>query len=178
MASNVLAALVASLVAAILAPAGPKATASLVLTGGRIWTGDPGRPWTSAIAVSPAGILAVGDDAEVARLAAPGARRIDLLGRFAMPGINDAHIHFLRGSLRLTQLDLNGARSLGEIQERLARFAKENPGPAGLEPGAPRRHRGPRGPRRAPGVDPRDRGRRGAHGPRRLRQARSRTSSC
>ena len=48
-----------------------------------------------------------------------------------MPGINDAHVHFLRGSLRLTQLDLNGARSLEEIQARLARFAKDNPPAAG-----------------------------------------------
>jgi predicted amidohydrolase YtcJ len=56
---------------------------------------------------------------------------VDLAGHFAMPGINDAHIHFIRGSLRLTHLDLNGARSLEEIQERLARFAKENPPAAG-----------------------------------------------
>ncbi len=101
-------------------------TASLVLTGGRVWTGDPARPWARAIAISPAGILAVGEDDEIGRLAAPGARRIALAGRFVMPGINDAHVHFLRGSVRLTQLDLNGARSLDEIQQRLTRFAKEN----------------------------------------------------
>jgi hypothetical protein len=109
------------------AQAAPPAKASLILSGGRIWTGDPARPWATAIAVAPGGIVAVGGDAEVQAAAAPGARRVELAGRFAMPGINDAHVHFIRGSLRLTHLDLNGARSLVEIQERLARFAKENP---------------------------------------------------
>jgi predicted amidohydrolase YtcJ len=104
-----------------------KAAAPLVLTGGRIWTGDPARPWATAIAVSPDGILEVGDDAAVSARVGPETRRIALDGRFAMPGINDAHVHFLRGSLRLTHLDLNGARSLEEMQARLARYAKENP---------------------------------------------------
>jgi predicted amidohydrolase YtcJ len=126
-----LAIVVAASLAPTGAPAAPAAKASLILTGGRIWTGDSARPWATAIALAPGGILAVGDDAEVVALAAPGARHVDLAGRFAMPGINDAHIHFIRGSLRLTQLDLNGARSLEEIQQRLARFAKENPSVAG-----------------------------------------------
>jgi predicted amidohydrolase YtcJ len=132
MKSNVAAALVAvGLTAgfepAAARPAAPRRTASLVLTGGRVFTGDPSRPWASAVAAAAGRILAVGEDAEIARWAAPGARRVELAGRFVMPGINDAHIHFIRGALRLTQLDLNGARSLPEIRERLARFAKENP---------------------------------------------------
>jgi predicted amidohydrolase YtcJ len=126
-----LAIVVAASLAARGAPAAPAAKASLILTGGRIWTGDTARPWATAIAVAPGGIVAVGADGEIAALAAPGARRVDLAGRFAMPGINDAHVHFIRGSLRLTQLDLNGARSLAEIQQRLARFAKESPALAG-----------------------------------------------
>ncbi|HJS56802.1 MAG TPA: hypothetical protein VKA01_01755 [Vicinamibacteria bacterium] len=77
-------------------PAALPAKATLVLTGGRIWTSDSKRPWATAIAVAPGGILAVGDDDEVAALAAPDARRVPLRGRFVMPGINDAHIHFLR----------------------------------------------------------------------------------
>jgi predicted amidohydrolase YtcJ len=111
--------------------AAPAASATLVLTGGRVWTGDAGHPWARAIAASPAGILAVGDDAEALAFAGPGARRIPLEGRFVMPGINDAHLHFIRGSVRLTQLDLNGASSLEEIQRRLARYAEENPATPG-----------------------------------------------
>jgi predicted amidohydrolase YtcJ len=127
----VLAVLVVAAAGAGLIPAQASAAAvtkaSLVLTGGRIWTGDPARPWASAIAVAPGGILGVGDDDEIAALAARDARRVALGGRFVMPGINDAHIHFIRGALRITQLDLNAARSLEEMQERLARFAKEHP---------------------------------------------------
>jgi predicted amidohydrolase YtcJ len=135
MKKSILAASMGLAVAASLAPrpvpGAPAAKASLILTGGRIWTGDSARPWAAAIAVAPGGIVAVGDDQEVVAVAAADARRVDLAGRFAMPGINDAHVHFIRGSQRLTQLDLNGARSLEEMQQRLAQFAKENPPVAG-----------------------------------------------
>jgi hypothetical protein len=103
------------------------AAADLILTGGRIWTGDHDRPWAEAVAISGNKIIAVGSDAEVMKLAGDKTERIDLGGRFAMPGINDAHIHFLGGSLELFQIDLNGAQSLEEIQRRVAAYARENP---------------------------------------------------
>jgi hypothetical protein len=102
-------------------------TASLVLTGGRVWTGDSARPWAQAVAVRGDLILAVGTDREVVGRTDARTERVDLAGRFVMPGINDAHIHFLRGCQRLFQVDLNGADSLEEMQRRVARFAKETP---------------------------------------------------
>jgi hypothetical protein len=54
-------------------PAAPAAKASLILTGGRIWTGDSARPWATAIGVAPGGIVAVGDDKDVVAAAAAGA---------------------------------------------------------------------------------------------------------
>ena len=101
--------------------------ASLVLINGRIWTGDRTRPWATAIAISSDRIIATGNDRQIAALAHRETRKIDLRGRFMMPGINDAHIHFLGGALRLFQVDLNGARSLEEIQRRVVKFAAENP---------------------------------------------------
>lgn len=109
------------------APAAATESASLVLTGGRIWTGNPAQPWAEAAAVAGERILAIGTNQEVQARASDAASRIDLAGRFAMPGINDAHIHFLRGCSRLSQVDLNGAGSLEEMQRRIVQYAKQHP---------------------------------------------------
>jgi hypothetical protein len=122
---------VASLLLSLAIAPGAAATApepaTLILTGGRVWTGDPARPWAQAVAVRGDRIVAVGADRDVLARADAKTERIDLAGRFAMPGINDAHIHFLRGCQRLFQVDLNGADSLEEMQRRVARFARETP---------------------------------------------------
>jgi len=106
-------------------PAPPKAT--LILTNGRIWTGNDTAPWATAVAITGDKIISVGSDRQIAALADKNTPKIDLTGGFVMPGINDAHIHFLSGALRAFQVDLDGARSLEEIQRRIADFAKNNP---------------------------------------------------
>lgn len=53
-------------------------------------------------AIAPAGHGAVG---------APGARRIDLDGRFVVPGLYDRHVHFSQWAMLSRRLDLAGAES-------------------------------------------------------------------
>lgn len=101
--------------------------ADLILTNGRIWTADPHRPWATAVAIKDSQIIAVGDAAKIQRHRSVRTRVIDLAGRFAMPGINDSHVHFLGGSLSAFQVDLNEARSLEDVQAKLRSFAAENP---------------------------------------------------
>ena len=101
--------------------------ATLALVNGRIWTGNPAQPWAQAVAVREEKIIAVGTNAQIAASSNAQTKRVDLGGAFAMPGFHDAHIHFLGGALRLTQLDLNGANSLAEMQARLKKFAAANP---------------------------------------------------
>ena len=69
----------------------------LILTQGRVFTGDSTRPWAEAIAIHGDRIIAVGTAAEAAKLAGPGTRIIDLGGRTVIPGFNDAHIHISLG---------------------------------------------------------------------------------
>jgi predicted amidohydrolase YtcJ len=64
--------------------------ADLALTGGRVFTGDPGAPWGTALAVSGEEIVAVGTDEEIRRYIGPATRPIALEGRVVIPGINDA----------------------------------------------------------------------------------------
>jgi hypothetical protein len=101
--------------------------ATLALVNGRIWTGNPAQPWAQAVAIRDDKIIAVGTNAQINAASNAQTKRVDLGGAFAMPGFNDAHIHFLGGALRLTQLDLNGANSLAEMQARLKKFAAANP---------------------------------------------------
>ncbi|MBZ5603963.1 MAG: amidohydrolase [Acidobacteriia bacterium] len=97
--------------------------ADLLLRNGHIWTGDPQHPWVEAVAITKNKISAVGTNAEVGT----AAQTIDLRGRLVSPGFNDAHIHFLNGSLGLFQVDLFNAGSLEEMQKRVGAFAKSHP---------------------------------------------------
>lgn len=99
----------------------------LWLKNGKVWTGDADRPWAQSIVVRGNRIAAVGSDLEMAAMAR-GARIIDLRGRLTLPGFEDAHLHFLGGSLGLTQIDLNGICTLAEMQQEVARFAIAHPG--------------------------------------------------
>ncbi len=98
--------------------------ADLVLRNGRIWTGAaPG--FVEAIAIGGNKIVATGAFSQ--EWVGPRTRVVDLAVRMAMPGINDAHIHFLSGSIGLTQVDLTGACTVKAMQQRVADFAQANP---------------------------------------------------
>jgi hypothetical protein len=101
--------------------------ATLILTNARIWTAEPRKEWAEAVAIRGNRILAVGSVSEISAYRIDTTQVMDLGGRFAMPGFNDAHIHFSGGALRLSQLDLNNAKSLAEMQAALRKFAAENP---------------------------------------------------
>ena len=98
----------------------------LWLRNGTIWTADAARPWAESVLVRGNAIAAVGSDAEVAKQA-KGARIVDLKKRLTIPGFNDAHLHFLGGSMGLTQIDLNGICTMEAMQAEVAKFAKAHP---------------------------------------------------
>ncbi|MFN2432933.1 MAG: amidohydrolase [Gemmatimonadota bacterium] len=100
----------------------------LLLENGRFWTADGARPWTSAVAVRAARIVALGDSALAAT--GPRARRIDLAGRLVVPGFIDNHTHFAEGSLGLVSLQLRDARTPEEFVSRLREHAARLSGDA------------------------------------------------
>src|SRR3984893_458103 len=73
---------------------GQPAPADVILLNGKVFTADPARPSADAIAFRGERIVAVGTSAEIARLAGPKTRRIDVQGRDLTPGFHDAHLHF------------------------------------------------------------------------------------
>ncbi|MET0707027.1 MAG: amidohydrolase family protein, partial [Tardiphaga sp.] len=95
---------------------------NLILTGGRVFCGlDEG--FAEAIAMASGKVVATGSAAEIAGLAGPETRIIDLAGRVATPGLNDAHMHLLPYGLTMNEINLRpetGVRSIGEILNRVA----------------------------------------------------------
>jgi predicted amidohydrolase YtcJ len=69
------------------------ASAELIVTGARIYTGAAARPWAQALAVAAGRLVYVGDAAGARAFAGPGTRIEDAHGRIVLPGLVDAHIH-------------------------------------------------------------------------------------
>ncbi len=105
------------------------APADLVLKNGHVVTVDETRPEAQAVAVRGDRIVAVGSDAEIAKLVGPGTRVIDLHGRLAIPSFIEGHGHFLGvGEAHLT-IDAMDVRNFEEIAAKVgAAAAKAKPG--------------------------------------------------
>lgn len=104
--------------------------AETVVLHGRIYTENAEHPWAEALAIGGGKILAVGSDVEIAKLQTKATKVIDAKGHLVLPGFVDCHIHFLDGSLSLERVNLEGAKNVAGIQQRLREYAKDHPGSA------------------------------------------------
>lgn len=104
-----------------------KTTADLVLINGKVWTGSDSASFAEAVSVKGDTIFSVGTSEEIKKLVGPETKIIDLQGKLVIPGFNDAHIHFLNGSIGLTEVNLNDAFDIADVVKRIKTFAKENP---------------------------------------------------
>src|SRR5262245_19056696 len=97
----------------------------LVLSNGKIITVDDRFSIAQAVAVRGDRIVAVGSNQEVARLAGPATRRVDLGGRSVVPGLIDNHAHFQEeGAYWTLELRLDGVDSRKEALEMIRARAK------------------------------------------------------
>ena len=79
-----------------------------------------------AIAINAGKIAAAGRDAEILRLRGPQTRVIDARRRTVIPGLNDSHMHPIRGGLNYNlELRWDGVSSLTDalrmLKEQAAR---------------------------------------------------------
>ncbi|MFJ8229908.1 amidohydrolase [Streptomyces sp. NPDC094448] len=111
----------------------PRATdatdaADLVVRNAAIHTGEPRCPQAEALAVRDGVISAVGNDKDVASLIGPRTKVVDALGRRMVPGLNDAHLHVIRGGLNyVLELRWDGVRSLRQGLAMLREQALRTP---------------------------------------------------
>ena len=96
-----------------------------ILSNGKIITVDERFTIAQAVAIRADHIVAVGSNADMARLSGPNTRRIDLKGRTVIPGLIDNHMHLLRAAAtwqRETRFD--GIESRKQAVEMLRARAK------------------------------------------------------
>jgi predicted amidohydrolase YtcJ len=106
---------------------GQQVTADLILFNGKVFTADPAKPYAQAIAVRGTRILAVGSDTEIKKLAGAKTRLIDLQGRAVIPGINDAHFHFMPKPQGFNLVFKSLEPSWGETVEAIKNGVKQVP---------------------------------------------------
>jgi predicted amidohydrolase YtcJ len=107
---------------------GAKNAADTVVLHGRIYTLNSKQPWAQALAIRGDKIVAVGDDATIAKFRGADTKVIDAAGQLVLPGFVDCHIHFMDGALSLGRVNLEGAKDVAEIQQRLRDYAAKRPG--------------------------------------------------
>ena len=112
-----------SVLMAMLVTSAPFARAQapdLVLTNGKIITVDERFTIAQAVAIRGNEIAVVGTSRDVASLAGPGTRTIDLGGRAVIPGLIDNHMHLLRaGTTWRREVRWDGVDSRAQALEML-----------------------------------------------------------
>ena len=92
----------------------------------RVHTDGGPLPRADALVASGGRLLTVGSGADLAG-AFPRARRIDLLGLPAFPGLIDAHLHLVSYGMGLLQVELRETRSIAEAARLLGQRAASLP---------------------------------------------------
>ncbi|QRN94929.1 amidohydrolase family protein [Archangium violaceum] len=104
--------------------------ADMIVRNARITTLDRSNPSATALAVADGNLLAVGNDAEVMAHATPKTRIIDAGGRRLIPGLNDSHLHLIRGGLNYNmELRWDGVRTLADAMAMLKAQVARTPAP-------------------------------------------------
>ena len=89
--------------------------ADVILTNGRIATQDNRRSFATAAAIKDGRFLAVGTEREVMATRGDNTQVINLRKRTVIPGLNDSHIHLIRGGLNYNlELRWDGVPSLAD----------------------------------------------------------------
>src|SRR6185369_9190667 len=104
--------------------------AEMIIHNGRIATLEKERPFVTAVAIADGRFLAVGSEPEVMEFKGDKTRVIDVKGRTVIPGLNDSHIHVIRGGLNFNmELGWDGVPSLALALEMLREQARRTPPP-------------------------------------------------
>jgi len=103
--------------------------ADTILHNGKIATnGTPS--FVEAIAIENGKITASGSNDDILHLRGPATKSIDARGRTVIPGLNDSHMHPIRGGLNYNmELRWEGVPSLAEALRMLKEQAARTPAP-------------------------------------------------
>ncbi|KLO02496.1 hypothetical protein ABN09_09155, partial [Morganella morganii] len=107
-----------------------KRFASKIFINGDIHTLDRENPVAQAVAVRDGKFIAVGTNDEVMQFRNEETEIIDLKGQVIIPGLNDSHLHLIRGGLNYNlELRWEGVPSLSDALAMLKAQADVTPAP-------------------------------------------------
>jgi len=95
----------------------------LVISNGKIWTGNEKIPWANWVAVKGDRIISLGEG----KPETEGAKLIDLEGRLMIPGFNDSHVHFASAGRLLLGINLLDVNTTELFIERVKETTKRLP---------------------------------------------------
>ena len=101
--------------------------ADLVITNGAIYTVNDAQPWAEAVAVRNGEIVYVGDIAGAENLVGKNTQRIDLDGKFMLPGFVDSHMHLIEGAGFFNALSLDTYGSIDDWLVAIEDHVRANP---------------------------------------------------
>src|SRR5213594_60279 len=101
--------------------------ADLILHHARIAT-NAAPSFVEALAITDGEITASGTNDEVLRQRGPATQVLDVMGRTVIPGLNDSHLHIIRGGLNyMMELRWDGVPSLADALRMLRAQAQRTP---------------------------------------------------
>ncbi|EKE75117.1 amidohydrolase [Gallaecimonas xiamenensis] len=104
--------------------------ADIIFKNGHIHTVDKSNPYASAVAIKDGRFLTVGSDSEAMAYCSRDTQVIDLNRRTVIPGLNDSHLHLIRGGLNYNlELRWEGVPSLSDALAMLKAQADRTPTP-------------------------------------------------
>src|SRR5438132_4512869 len=104
--------------------------ADVIIMNGRIATQDERRSFASAAAIKDGRFIDVGSDKDVMAHHGEQTQVIDVQGRTVIPGLNDSHMHPIRGGLNYNmELRWDGVPSLADALRLLKEQAARTPPP-------------------------------------------------
>lgn len=84
----------------------------------------------SAVAIKNHRFIQLGSDQEIFKLRGPTTKVFDLHGRTVIPGLNDSHLHLIRGGLSYNmELRWDGIASLADAMDLLKEQVRKTPPP-------------------------------------------------
>ncbi|KRF42226.1 amidohydrolase [Paenibacillus sp. Soil787] len=104
--------------------------ADLLIRNANIVTMDESNPVATAVAIRGGRFVAVGNDSDVMRYKGPTTRVVDGNKRLLIPGLNDSHIHLIRGGLNYNlELRWDGVPSVVDALRMLKQQVDRTPAP-------------------------------------------------
>ena len=102
----------------------------MILFNGKIHTIAKYKEQITAVAIKDGKFIAVGNDSDILAFSGSATKIVDLNKKRVVPGINDSHIHLIRGGLNYNlELRWDGVPSLADALRMLKEQVDRTPAP-------------------------------------------------